>query len=1053
MLSRIFIDRPVLAWVVMVGVVLAGLAGVLHLPVAKYPDVAPPTVSVVTRYPGANAATVESSVTQILEQQLTGIDGLLYFSSYSSSTGGASITATFAKGVDPDKAQAQVQNRIQQATPRLPSQVQQQGVVATKENNSLLMLVDMYDSTDRVSMSDISDWMVGHLQDDLARVKGVGSLNLFVPSGYAMRIWLDPYRLRALGLMPADISAAIRAQNTDASAGQLGQLPTVSGQALTAVVNARSRLQTAGQFRAIVVKSRADGAVIHLGDVARVELGETQYGSRGQYNRHPASGFAVYLAPGADALRTAAAVKARVVELTGDKPAGWRINYPRDVSDFVILSITEVLVTLAIAVVLVIVVMLVFLQSVRATLIPALAVPIVLMGTCGILALFGYSLNTLTLFAMVLAIGLLVDDAIIVVENVERLMADEGLSPRDATLKGMAELRSALVGVALVLSAVLLPMAFIGGSTGEIYRQFSVTIITAMVLSVLVALTITPALCAALLRPAARPHGSGGWSGRFNRGFDGLAAWQVRGVRRMLRHRGVAFGAYALLVAALALLALRLPTGFLPNEDQGSALVGFDLPAGATIARTDAAARRVQDYYLNEEKRDVSGLFTMEGFGFNGPGQNAGLGFVILAPFDERRSAKESASAINARAQASFAGLRDAQVYALTPPPIDGFGLSNGFNLQLLNTSGMPRADFTAAEKRLIAAAAKDPLLASAYASSVPDQPQLRVKIDDAKLAVLNLDPADVTETLNAAWGGEYVNDFIDRGRVKQVLMQGEAPYRMLPTDLGAWAVRARTPAVDGSATMVPFSAFAATSWEQGPTTLSRFNGLPSLEIDGAPAKGVSSGQAMERMAALQKRYAAGTSLAWSGLSYEERAAGSQAPLLYGAAILVVFLCLAAVYESWTAPLAVLLVIPLGVVGAVLAVTLRGLVNDIYFRVGLLTTMGLAAKNGILIVEFAQAAMKGGASAADAALVAARLRLRPILMTSLAFVAGVLPLAFAGGAGAPSRIAIGTSVAGGMLTGTVLAIYYVPLFFVTVVRIFRRTERVSREAPVAREAA
>ncbi|RSY80296.1 hydrophobe/amphiphile efflux-1 family RND transporter [Sphingomonas koreensis] len=1028
-ISRFFIDRPIFAWVISIVIMLAGLLGLASLPVAQYPDVAPPTIRVSANYPGASAQTLETSVTQVIEQQLTGIDGLLYFQSSSDSSGSASITATFAKGTDPDTAQVQVQNKVQQATSRLPSAVTSQGVTVTKANNDFLMIVALYDGSDKSTASDVADYLVTNFQDPLGRVEGVGQTQVF-GAQYAMRIWLDPNKLAARKLMPADVSAAVRAQNADVSAGQIGGLPAVKGQMLNAVVRGKSRLTSVDQFNDIVVKTESDGSVVRLADVARVELGQESYAASAKLNGHPASGIAIQLATGADALKTAAAVKERVAELSKDLPAGYAITYPRDTTDFVKLSIKEVIKTLIEAVVLVVIVMFVFLQSWRATLIPAIAVPVVLLGTFGVLAVAGYSVNTLTLFAMVLAIGLLVDDAIVVVENVERVMAEEGLNPREATIKSMSEIGSALVGIALVLSAVFLPMAFFGGSAGVIYRQFSVTIVSAMVLSVVVALVLSPALTATLLKPGHHdPLERKGLAGRFNRWFARITGRYQDGAHSVIRRRLMHFGVFIAITVVLGLLFARLPTSFLPEEDQGTAMVMYTLPAGATAERTEQVRAEIQRFYGNE--KDIANAFTVSGFSFGGSGQNAGMGFASLKPFDERPGAEHSAGAVNGKAMAAFSKIRDAQVFAMTPPPISGLGQSNGFTFQLLNSSGMPQAEFVALRDKLIAAAAKDPELMAVRASTLPDTPQLDIKLDEAKLAVLGLSIDDVTSALSSAWGGTYINDFVDRGRVKRVYMQGDAPFRMLPEDINQWQVRN-----PGTGEMVPFSSFATLSWEKGPNSVARFNGLPSYEIQGSAAAGTSSGEAMQRMVELQQELAPGTSYAWAGLSFQESQSSGQAPLLYGASILIVFLCLAALYESWSVPIAVLLVLPLGIIGAVLAVTMRGLNNDIYFQVGLITTIGLAAKNAILIVEFAEDARRRGKDLVESALEAARLRLRPILMTSLAFIFGVLPLAIATGAGANSRIAIGTAVIGGMLTATVLAIFYVPMFFVVIAKLF-----------------
>jgi multidrug efflux pump len=1033
-ISRFFVERPIFAWVIAIVIMLGGVAGLRSLPIAQYPDVAPPTISISATYPGASAETLETSVTQVIEQQLTGIDGLQYFQSSSDSSGSASITVTFVKGTDADTAQVQVQNKVQQAEARLPSAVTSQGVTVSKSNSDFLMIVALYDKTDKATANDIADYLVSNFQDDLARVDGVGQTQVF-GAQYAMRVWLDPTKLAAVQLMPSDVQSAIQAQNVDVSAGQVGALPAVKGQMLNATVRAKSRLTPPDQFRAIVLKTKTDGSIVRLGDVARVELGQDSYTSSAQLDGHPASGMAIQLATGADALETATAVKARMAELSANLPAGYAIAYPRDTTTFVKLSVEEVVETLVIAIILVIVVMFVFLQNWRATLIPAIAVPVVLLGTFGVLAVCGYSINTLTLFAMVLAIGLLVDDAIVVVENVERVMAEEGLSPREATIRSMSEIGSALVGIALVLSAVFLPMAFFGGSTGVIYRQFSVTIVSAMLLSVLVALVLSPALTATLLKPThGDPLERKGVFGRFNRWFDRSTHRYVGATRAVIGRRGLHVAVVGVITIVLAVLFLRLPTSFLPTEDQGQVMVMYTLPAGATNERTEAVRDRVQSYFSNHEKATVANAFSITGFGFSGSGQNAGMAFASLTPFDERKDASQSASAINARAMRSFSQIRDATVIPLTPPAISGLGQSNGFTFELTNTSGLSRDAFVALRDKLIAAANKDPKLAQVRASTLPDTPQLRVTLDDAKLAVFGLTENDVTNVLSSAWGGVYVNDFVDRGRVKRVYMQADAPFRMLPNDLDGWFVRT------SSGTMVPFSAIATLSWEKGPNSVARFNGRSSYEIQGEPASGGSSGAAMQEMVKLQKQLAPGTGYAWAGLSFQENQASGQAPMLYGLSVLIVFLCLAALYESWSVPIAVLLVLPLGIIGAVIAVTLRGLDNDIYFQVGLITTIGLAAKNAILIVEFAEEARRGGKDVVEAALEAARTRLRPILMTSLAFIFGVFPLAVATGAGANSRIAIGTAVVGGMLTATVLAIFYVPMFFVIIARLFHGTK-------------
>jgi multidrug efflux pump len=1035
LLSRYFIERPIFAWVVAIGIMLAGAGAMLTLPIAQYPDIAPPSVGVSANYPGASAETVETSVTQVIEQQLSGIDGLMYFSSSSTSNGQARITVTFKKGTDPDTAQVQVQNKVQQALSRLPNPVQQQGLTVTKSQTDFLLIVGLYDRTDQASQSDIADYLVNNFQDPISRIDGVGSSQIF-GSQYAMRIWLDPYKLATVKLMPSDVQSALTAQNVEVSAGQIGADPAPAGQQINATVTARARLQTPEQFRDIIVKTQTDGSIVRLSDVARVELGNESYTSAAQMNGHPASGMALNLAPGADALKTAELVKAKVAELSGNLPHGYTIAYPRDTTPFIKLSVEEVIQTLIEAVVLVVIVMFIFLQSWRATLIPAIAVPVVLLGTFGVLALFGYSINTLTLFGMVLSIGLLVDDAIVVVENVERIMEEEGLSPREATIKSMSEIGSALVGIALVLSAVLLPMAFFGGSTGVIYRQFSITIVSSMLLSVVVALILSPALCATLLKQGDAHHRTTGIAGRFNRWFERMTGGYVHRVGQILGRRLFFWGGYAVILALLAVLFVRLPTSFLPVEDQGQVMVQMTLPAGAKSSRTAAAIDRVQDYFLNDEKDNIAFAFVTQGFSFAGQGENTAQGFINLAPWSERKGSVNGALAIAGRATKALASIRDAKVLAMTPPAIRGLGQSNGFTFELLNTGGLSRARFLELRNQLIAAAQKDPQLAGVRAATLEDTPQLKVDIDSAKLAVLGLTQSSVDAVLSSAWGSTYVNDFVDRGRVKRVYMQADAQFRALPTDLDNWQVRSST-----TGEMVPFSAFATSHWTMGPTTVARFNGQSAYEIQGQSGEGASSGDAMNRMVALQQQLPPGTSYAWSGLSYQELLSGGQAPLLYGLSVLVVFLCLAALYESWSIPLAVLLVIPLGLIGAVLAVTLRGLDNNIYFQVGLLTTMGLAAKNAILIVEFAEIAYRNGKGAVESVLEASRLRFRPILMTSIAFIAGVIPLAIASGAGAQSRIAIGTAVVGGMLTATILAIFYVPLFFVTVIGLFEKGKK------------
>jgi multidrug efflux pump len=1039
MISRIFIDRPIFAWVIAILIMLLGIGSVFSLPVEQYPDIAPPQVNIRANYPGANAQTVENSVTQVIEQQLSGIDGLLYFSSTSTARGSVNISLTFNKGTDPDTAQVQVQNKVQQALSRLPQQVQQQGLTVTKSNPDFLMIVAVYDTTDRQTNRDVSDWLSSNLQDPVSRLPGVGDTNVF-GSQYAMRVWLDPAKLAAFQLMPGDVVTAIQAQNAEVTAGEIGAQPMPDTQMLNATVTSQSRLQTPEQFRQIILKTRPDGATVRMSDVARVELGSENYNAVIRANGHPGAGFAVSLAPGADALSTAELVKAEVERQSKSFPPGFTYAFPNDSTAFIKLSIEEVVKTLFEAILLVVIVMFVFLQNWRATLIPAIAVPVVLLGTFAVFSVAGFSINTMTLFGLVLAIGLLVDDAIVVVENVERLLDENpDISPREATIQSMSEISTALVAIALVLSAVFLPMAFFGGSTGVIYRQFSLTIVSAMVLSVVVALVLTPALTATMLKRKA--HGetihssrfprAAAWAqtarDRFNTGFANMVERYIRAVQRVIDRKLLFLIIYAVSVVVLALLFLRLPTSFLPTEDQGFAQAQIRLPPGATLGRTQQIQRAVEDYLLKgTESKNVRVLFTVAGGGGGGPsGQNAGNAFMNLQDWADRPGKENTAEAITDRMSRAFSGFRDAQIFALVPGAIRGLGQSNGFTLELQNTGSLSREQFKAARDRLLEIAGSDQALTGVRPSELPDTPTLRVDIDQQKLAVLGLTQADVNTTLSAAWGGRYVNDFVDRGRVKRVYVQGDAPFRAVPEDLNQWFVRG------SSGSMAPFSSFSTTSWQTGPVSLARFGGVSAYEIQGQAAPGTSSGEAMDRIEALANQLQ-GVSVAWSGLSYQERLSTGQAPLLYGLSLLVVFLCLAALYESWSIPVAVLLVIPLGLIGAVFFVTLRGLENDVYLQIGLLTTMGLAAKNAILMIEFAEQAEKAGKGVLESALEAARIRLRPILMTSLAFIFGVLPLAISTGAGAKSRVAIGTSVIGGMLTATILAIFYIPLFFVLV---------------------
>jgi multidrug efflux pump len=1042
-MSRFFIDRPIFAWVIAIVIMLAGALAIMVLPIAQYPDIAPPAVNISATYPGASPQTVENTVTQIIEQQLTGLDGLVYFSATSDSTGSASITATFKAGTNPDIAQVQVQNKLQLAIPRLPAEVQQQGIVVAKAQSGFLMIIGVYDDSGKLSSSDVGDFIASKLQDPISRITGVGQATLF-GGQYAMRIWLDPLKLNKYSLTPDDVSAAIVAQNAQVSAGQIGAQPAVPGQELNATVTAQSRLQTPQQFRQIVLKGTTQGAVVHLSDVARVELGNENYTFDARFNGHPAAGLAISLAPGANALQTADAVKTQIKALSSTFPAGLKAAYPFDNTPFIQISIHEVIKTLIEAILLVVVVMFVFLQNWRATLIPAIAVPVVLLGTFAVLKIAGFSINTLTMFGMVLAIGLLVDDAIVVVENVERIMTEEGLSPKDATRKSMDEITGALIGIALVLTAVFLPMAFFGGSTGVIYRQFSITVVTAMVLSVLVALVLTPALCATLLKPVNRehPHAERGFFGWFNRNFTASVDKYELSLGKILSRPLPALIGYGGVVVLLVVLFLRLPTAFLPQEDQGAVISLISLPAGAVQSRTQAVLKQVEHYWLKEEK-NTEAMFAVTGFSFAGGGQNIGAAFVHLKDWSVRNHAADRAPAIVARAMAHYARFRDGLAFALQPPPVQGLGSSNGFDFELVDRGGIGHDALLQARNQLLGMAAKDPILSQVRPNGQEDTPQLHLDINQEKAAALGVSQANINDTITAAWGGLYVNDFIDRGRVKRVYIEGDAPYRGAPTDLDHWYVRA------SNGTMTPFSSFAGSHWTFGPTRLERYNGSSSFEIQGQSAPGKSSGAAIQEMQKLAAKLPPGVGYEWTGLSYEEQLSGSQAPALYGLSLLVVFLCLAALYESWSVPVSVLLVVPLGVVGAVLAASLRGLYNDVYFQVGLLTTIGLSAKNAILIVEFAEAAERAGKSSLDAAIEGARLRLRPILMTSLAFIAGVTPLAISTGAGAASQNDIGTGVIGGMLTATVLAIFLVPLFFVLVRSGFKRRSGPTKTAGTA----
>ena len=1037
-MSRYFIDRPIFGYVLAGLVVIAGLLSLRSLPIEQFPPIAPPAVSITATYPGADAATLENTTTQIIEQQLKGIDHLRYFSSSSSSAGTVTITLTFEQGTDPDTAQVQVQNKLQAATPLLPQEVQRQGIIVAKATQVFPLFVGLYSENGAHSAEDLADIVASRIADPLSRVNGVGDTLIF-GSQYALRIWVDPIKLNSYALTMADVTNAVTAENAQVSAGQIGAQPAPKEQMLNATVSVSSRFTSPEQFAEIGLKSNTDGSIVKLGDVARIEIGSENYGFSAQWNGKPASGINIKLAPGANALDTIVAVKARVNELAKSFPADVKVVFPYDTSPFVRLSIEQVIETLVEAIVLVFLVMFLFLQNWRATIIPTIAVPVVLTGTFAVLSIAGYSINTLTLFGMVLAIGLLVDDAIVVVENVERLIVEEHLSPKEAARKSMQEITGALIGIAAVLSAVFLPMAFFGGSTGVIYRQFSITIVSAMVLSVAVALILTPALCATILKPhdpnQSESHGPLArffrwFNDRFDRGRDRYE----KGARSTARRWKRSMVVYALIVAGMAVLFARLPSGFLPDEDQGVIIALVQGPPGATTARTQKGLDLVRDHFLSDAGDAINGVYTINGYSFAGQAQNSGIAFIPMKEWKDRPGAANRAQAVAGRAIAAFSRYNDGLIFAFTPPAVQELGNATGFDMQLVDEAGIGHDKLLAARNQLLGLASQNKALVGVRSNAVDDAPQLKVDVDRNKARAFGLDLSTVHNTIATAWGGSYVNDFVDRGRVKRVYVQADAPYRMAPEDIGELYVRGST------GKMAPFTAFSSVDWRQGPMQLTRYNGQPSMEILGQPAPGVASGDAMKAMEEMQAKLPPGTRLDWTGLSYEEKLSGGQAPALYGLSLLIVFMCLAALYESWSIPISVMLVVPLGVVGAVLAAMLTGLNNDIYLQVGLITTIGVSAKNAILIVEFAEERMREGMNAFDAAIEAAKLRLRPILMTSLAFVFGVFPLAIAHGAGAGGQNAIGRAVVGGMLSATILAIFFVPMFFVVVMRLFDRNK-------------
>ncbi|EGA5278551.1 efflux RND transporter permease subunit [Salmonella enterica] len=1034
-MANFFIRRPIFAWVLAIILMMAGALAIMQLPVAQYPTIAPPAVSISATYPGADAQTVQDTVTQVIEQNMNGIDNLMYMSSTSDSAGSVTITLTFQSGTDPDIAQVQVQNKLQLATPLLPQEVQQQGISVEKSSSSFLMVAGFVSDNPNTTQDDISDYVASNIKDSISRLNGVGDVQLF-GAQYAMRIWLDANLLNKYQLTPVDVINQLKVQNDQIAAGQLGGTPALPGQQLNASIIAQTRLKDPEEFGKVTLRVNTDGSVVHLKDVARIELGGENYNVVARINGKPASGLGIKLATGANALDTATAIKAKLAELQPFFPQGMKVVYPYDTTPFVKISIHEVVKTLFEAIILVFLVMYLFLQNIRATLIPTIAVPVVLLGTFAVLAAFGYSINTLTMFGMVLAIGLLVDDAIVVVENVERVMMEDNLSPREATEKSMSQIQGALVGIAMVLSAVFIPMAFFGGSTGAIYRQFSITIVSAMALSVLVALILTPALCATLLKPVSAEHHEkkSGFFGWFNTRFDHSVNHYTNSVSGIVRNTGRYLIIYLLIVVGMAVLFLRLPTSFLPEEDQGVFLTMIQLPSGATQERTQKVLDQVTHYYLNNEKANVESVFTVNGFSFSGQGQNSGMAFVSLKPWEERNGEENSVEAVIARATRAFSQIRDGLVFPFNMPAIVELGTATGFDFELIDQGGLGHDALTKARNQLLGMVAKHPdLLVRVRPNGLEDTPQFKLDVDQEKAQALGVSLSDINETISAALGGYYVNDFIDRGRVKKVYVQADAQFRMLPGDINNLYVRS------ANGEMVPFSTFSSARWIYGSPRLERYNGMPSMELLGEAAPGRSTGEAMSLMENLASQLPNGIGYDWTGMSYQERLSGNQAPALYAISLIVVFLCLAALYESWSIPFSVMLVVPLGVVGALLAASLRGLNNDVYFQVGLLTTIGLSAKNAILIVEFAKDLMeKEGRGLIEATLEVSRMRLRPILMTSLAFILGVMPLVISRGAGSGAQNAVGTGVMGGMLTATLLAIFFVPVFFVVVKRRFNR---------------
>lgn len=1031
-MSKYFIDRPVFAWVIAIILMVVGGLSITSLPVAQYPSIAPPTISVTAIYPGASAKTLEDTVTQVIEQKLNGLDHLRYIESSSESSGTVTITVTFDVGTDPDTAQVQVQNKVSLAEPSLPSEVQIQGVKVAKSVRNFLLVLGFVSTDGKLTAADLGDFAVGTIQDPVSRLPGVGEVQAF-GTQYAMRVWLDPDKMYQYQLTTGDVVLAIQAQNAQVSAGSLGANPAVKGQLLNASIMAQSRLQRPEQFGSILLRVNTDGSRVFLRDVARLELGSENYDNAARFNGKPAAGMAIRPSSGANALETVTGIKKKIEELRPTFPPGVDIVYPYDTTPFVRLSVYEVIKTLVEAVVLVFLVMYLFLQNWRATIIPTIAVPVVLLGTFGVMAIAKFSINTLTLFGLVLAIGLLVDDAIVVVENVERVMEEEGLSPRDATRKSMDQISGALVGIAMVLCAAFVPMAFFAGSTGVIYRQFSLTIASAVALSVLVALILTPALCATLLKPVPKggPKKKRGFFGWFNRVFERNADRYASSVGAVLRRIFWPLVVYAGIAAGVVFLYLRIPSSFLPEEDQGVLFVAAQLPAGSTNEQARGVLDKIEHHFLVDDKASVKSMFGVTGFSFSGNGQNQVFGFVQLKDWDERKAADKKMSAIIGRAMGEFSHYKDAFALAFAPPAVIELGTATGFDFRLLDNANRGHEALMGARNQLLGLIAQEPTLVRVRPNGLEDTPQYQIEIDQEKASALGISLGDINASLSTAWGSTYVNDFIDKGRVKKVFVQGDAPARMLPEDLNRWYVRN---ALGG---MAPYAAFSQGHWIVGSPKLERFNGTPAISILGEPAPGHSTGESMATMERLFKKLPPGFGIAWAGLSYEERAGGAQEGGLYAIAVLVVFLSLAALYESWAIPLAVLMDFPLGALGVLAATHLRDLPNGVYFKIGLLTIMGLSAKNAILVIEFAKEDFDRGKSLIDSALHAVRQRLRPILMTSLAFGLGVLPLAISSGAGSGSQNAIGTGVVGGALTTTLLGLFFVPLYFVTVLQLFR----------------